>query len=59
MIIINKIEITNKKGEKYDYMTSYDVKANLDMMSKCVEDVFNLTECEKSLKYLNLLDMKK
>ena len=44
------IRITNKKGKKYDYLTTYDVRANLDLMSKCVEDVFSLSECEKIIE---------
>lgn len=41
------IGIINKKGKKYDYLTSYDISTNSNLMSKCVDDVFSLIECEK------------
>lgn len=44
------IQIINKKGKKYDYLSSYDVPANLDLMSKCVDDVFSLIECKKIIE---------
>lgn len=44
------IRIVNKKGKKYDYLTSYNIPANLNLLSVCVEDVFSLIECEKIIK---------
>ena len=44
------INITNIKDIKYDYLSSYDVPSNTDLMSKCVEDVFSLIECEKIIE---------
>ena len=43
----SKNNLTNKKGKKYDYLSSYNIPANLDLMSIYVEDVFILIECKK------------
>lgn len=46
----NIIEIKNKKCKKYNYLTSYKVQANLDLLSICVDDVFNSLECIKLIE---------
>lgn len=53
------IGITNKKGKKYDYLSSYDVEANLDLMSLCVEDVFILIECKKIIEISETIGYEK
>lgn len=53
------IGITNKKGKKYDYLSSYDVEANLDLMSLCVEDVFSLIECENIIEISETIGYEK
>lgn len=53
------IQITNKKGKKYDYLSSYNVEANLDLLSVCVEDVFSLVECEKIIEISETIGYEK
>lgn len=39
--------ISNKKGKKYNYLNSYVVQLNNNLLSICVEDVLNSNECDE------------
>lgn len=53
------IGITNKKGKKYDYLSSYNIPVNLNLISICVEDVFSLIEYEKIIEITETIGYEK
>lgn len=42
--------ITNIKGKNYNYLKSYDIQTNENLLSICVDNVFNSNECDELIR---------